>query len=81
MGEEELKILYERDLDKVYLSVQVIEASVQIKGNVRKFYFMFGYNLKGKRKLLQVVEEKEEMKTSEWYNVFQTLKRGKMEKK
>ena len=40
MGEAEFKILVERDLDKVYLSVQVIEASVQIKGNIRQFYFM-----------------------------------------
>ena len=78
---EELK---KRELERCYIVIYTMDIQLYItddNGNVnpKDAYILFGCDTKGKRKYITSVLSDDVKKTSDWYNLFQMLKKRKME--
>ena len=79
-----METIKKRELERSYLIVYSVEATIKLEEGVnyineRKVYMFFGMTLEGKRQYLTSILEKEQIKTSTWYDMFQDLKKRKVE--
>ena len=73
-----------RDLERSYFSIYFITTEIYIEDGAnyvktRELYLIFGCTLDGKRKYITSILDKEVQRTSDWYNIFQELKKRKVE--
>jgi len=73
-----------RELEKSYFVIYCLSTKISIDdaegtGGEKKLYVFFGCGLGGKKKYISSVLEEELIRTSDWYNYFQTLKKRGME--
>lgn len=84
MNNQTIELLKKRDLEKSYFSINFITTKIYMEEginyvNPRTAYVLFGITLEGRRKYITTIIDKECPKTSDWYNVFQELKKRKIE--
>lgn len=79
MNNQSLNVLNNRILDENYFSIIFLSQNFNFKNEngfiyQRKVYFIIGCNLFGIRKYITSIFEDEYKKTSDWYNLFISLK-------
>ena len=79
-----METVKKRELERSYFIVYSVETNIKMEEGVnyineRKVYLLFGLTLDGRRQYLTTALEKENTKISDWYNMFQELKKRKVE--
>ena len=79
-----IETVRKRELEKSYFMIYTIETKIKIEEgedciNEREVYIFFGMTLEGKRQYITSEQIKETTRTSDWYNMFQEIKKRKVE--
>lgn len=79
-----METIKKRELEKSYFILYSIDTKIKLEEginciNEREVNLIFGMTLDGKRQYITSALDKETTKTSDWYNIFQEVKKRKVE--